>query len=311
VKRCTEDNHATPRLPEYTGGPTKCAGRKNPRRANLPVTSDRRRLSATGVVGTVPYKAPNASYAARLSLQHQQLNIASISTQLPDLHHEQNCTGAAAFGIGLGLATPPSVVGEHLSWLGSATRLRRRSARLSGKGTDSGDARRRYAGRRSRQERQDIKHARPTALRLGPPDAGPYCRDLRERLPGSGSWYEPVQGCPETGPKGGGWRTRTCRSWACRRGRSRFRPFCGTIVWRLAQRPANVQVTGTSNGHPSQSSARYRGHRNHRDLPRADPDVLTCRKAQPDTEGIETNLPVEFLLLVNYRVAKLSPIPRA
>ena len=58
----------------------------------------------------------------------------------------------------------------------------------------------------------------------------------------------------------------------------------------------------------SQSPARYRGHRN---VPfgRGLQHCVGGRKAQPDTEGIET-AELSGLLLVGL-VAKPSPIPRA
>jgi hypothetical protein len=101
--------------------------------------------------------------------------------------------------------------------------------------------------------------------------------------------------------------------------------------------PAKAQVTGTSTARPSQSPARYRGHRNdglqHVDTEvhrrKVQPDTegietrptsrsrsyllffIISRKVQPDTEGIETAIAAGLVSVLNPEVAKSSPIPRA
>ena len=72
----------------------------------------------------------------------------------------------------------------------------------------------------------------------------------------------PVQGCPERRLNTAGWRTRMRRSQGRRGGVPVLWLFWGTLAGRLARRPTKPQVTEAGNGHLSQSSARYRGHRN-------------------------------------------------
>jgi hypothetical protein len=66
------------------------------------------------------------------------------------------------------------------------------------------------------------------------------------------------------------------------------RKACPAACWsrRMAKRTSNTQVAATAYRRPSQTPARYRGHRNeHGD---SSPLCPPGHKPQPDTEGIET-----------------------